>query len=101
MINITPDKNFEISLILYVPNIQYFVIKMKKNIGFTFLMITTIILLLVVCLSTLNKSFHWIFYLTVIGQIFLVITVYKVLTDSYSTDKTFEDFYEDHPIDRD
>jgi hypothetical protein len=28
----------------------------------------------------------------------LVLMVYKVLTDNYKTDKTFEDFYEDHPI---
>jgi hypothetical protein len=31
-----------------------------------------------------------------IGQILLIITVYKVLTDDYTTTKTFEDFYEDY-----
>jgi len=25
-------------------------------------------------------------------------TVYKVLTDKYTTDKTFDDWYEDHPM---
>jgi hypothetical protein len=28
----------------------------------------------------------------------VVYMVYKVLTDTYSTTKTFDDFYEDHPI---
>ena len=32
------------------------------------------------------------------GQMFLAITVYKVLRDNYSTKKTFEDFYEDRPV---
>jgi len=32
------------------------------------------------------------------GQVFLLIMVYKVLTDNYKTEKTFEDFYEDNPI---
>ena len=28
----------------------------------------------------------------------VVVMVYKVLTDNYTTDKTFEHFYEDRPI---
>ena len=38
------------------------------------------------------------FYLMVVGQLFLVLMVYKVLIDNYKTTKTFEDFYEDNPI---
>ncbi|WP_317045949.1 hypothetical protein [Marixanthomonas spongiae] len=64
----------------------------------TYLIVTTMILLTVVVFSVMNFSFSWVFYLTVIGQILLVFSVYKVLTDAYSTDKTFKDFYEDHPI---
>ena len=28
----------------------------------------------------------------------VAVMVYKVLTDNYTTEKTFSDFYEDHPI---
>ena len=44
-----------------------------------------------------NINFPVIFYLTLIGQILLIYTVYKVLTDSYKTRKTFDDWYEDYP----
>ncbi|WP_262510974.1 hypothetical protein [Tenacibaculum gallaicum] len=40
------------------------------------------------------------FILTVIGQLLVVLMVYKVLRENYTTDKTFEDFYEDYPIGR-
>ncbi|WP_340202303.1 hypothetical protein [Ascidiimonas sp. W6] len=63
--------------------------------------ITTILLVLVTCLATLNVSFSWVFYITVIGQLAVLIMVYKVLTDNYKTDKTFDDFYEDYPIGKD
>jgi uncharacterized membrane protein YqjE len=62
------------------------------------LAITTLVLITVVIFSTLNFPFSWVFLLTTFGQILLVITVYKVLRDDYTTDKTFEDFYEDRPI---
>ena len=42
--------------------------------------------------------FNWIFYLTCIGQVIVGVMVYKVLTDNYTTDKTFKHFYEDRPI---
>ncbi|MAO11318.1 MAG: hypothetical protein CMC07_10640 [Flavobacteriaceae bacterium] len=64
----------------------------------SWLAITTCILLTVTIFSTMNLSFSWVFYLTVLGQVLLVYTVYKVLKDNYTTDKTFDDFYEDYPI---
>ena len=60
--------------------------------------ITTILLLTVTIMSVMNLPFNWVFYLTVIGQILVVVMVYKVLRDDYTTDKTFEHFYEDKPI---
>lgn len=42
--------------------------------------------------------FGLVFYLTVLGQVLVVLMVYKVLTDNYTTNKTFEHFYEDKPI---
>ncbi len=62
------------------------------------LIITTLILITVTVFDLLGFPFGWIFYLTVLGQVFLIVSVYKILTDDYTTDKTFEDFYEDHPI---
>ena len=59
---------------------------------------TTILLLTVVIFASMDLPFHWVFYLTVIGQFFLIVMVYKVLTDNYTTDKTFEDYYEDRPM---
>ena len=49
-------------------------------------------------MCAMGFPFNWVFYLTVIGQILVVIMVYKVLTDNYTTTKTFEYFYEDCPI---
>jgi TRAP-type C4-dicarboxylate transport system permease small subunit len=59
---------------------------------------TTLVLILVTVMATLNFSFSWIFYITVLGQLMIVYMVYKVLTDNYKTLKTFEDFYEDYPV---
>lgn len=61
------------------------------------LAMTTLILITVTIFTTMNLSFSWVFYLTVAGQALLVVTVYKVLKDDYTTDKTFKDFYEDRP----
>lgn len=59
--------------------------------------ITTLLLVTVTIFATMNLAFSWVFYLTVLGQVSVVIMVYKVLRDNYTTDKTFEDFYEDRP----
>ena len=62
--------------------------------------ITTLVLIMVTIMASMGFPFNWIFYVTVAGQIMVVYMVYKVLTDHYTTEKTFEDFYEDHPIGR-
>ncbi|MGM0934853.1 MAG: hypothetical protein ACQEWD_15565 [Bacteroidota bacterium] len=69
-----------------------------KNRPIILLIITSIILVLVTVLSYFNVQFPLVFYLTVIGQVFLIYTVYSVLTNNYKTTKTFDDWYEDHPI---
>ncbi|MAZ28090.1 hypothetical protein ACH3O9_08835 [Leeuwenhoekiella sp. A16] len=63
----------------------------------TLLGITTLLLLTIVIFSAMDFPFSWVFYATCAGQVLLVYTVYKVLTDDYKTDKTFRDFYEDRP----
>ncbi|WP_422106051.1 hypothetical protein [Winogradskyella sp.] len=69
-----------------------------KTSPFLYITITTLLLVTITIMCAMDFPFNWVFYLTVIGQILVVVMVYKVLTDNYSTDKTFEHFYEDHPI---
>ncbi|AXG68678.1 hypothetical protein KORDIASMS9_00894 [Kordia sp. SMS9] len=69
---------------------------MKINAMFL-LGLTTLILITVTIFATMNMPFGLVFFLVVLGQGLLIFTVYKVLTDDYTTDKTFEDFYEDRP----
>jgi uncharacterized membrane protein len=68
-----------------------------KNSAMQWLAFTTLLLITVTIFVAMNLSFTWVFYLTVFGQAMLVIAVYKVLKDDYTTDKTFKDFYEDRP----
>ncbi len=60
--------------------------------------ITSVILLLITIMVVMNISFGWVFYLTCFGQIMVIVMVYKVLKDQYTTNKTFDDFYEDYPV---
>lgn len=62
------------------------------------LLITTFILITVAVFAALDLPFRWVFFLTVLGQTLLIISVFRVLKDDYRTEKTFEDFYEDHPM---
>ncbi|QBA63235.1 hypothetical protein [Muriicola soli] len=59
---------------------------------------TTLTLFTVTIMAAMNFPFNWVFYITVLGQIMIVYMVYKVLTDNYTTTKTFKDFYEDYPV---
>jgi uncharacterized membrane protein YqjE len=60
--------------------------------------LTTLVLVTVTLFAAMDLAFNWVFYLTVLGQLALIITVYKVLRDDYTTEKTFKDFYEDRPM---
>lgn len=62
--------------------------------------VTTLLLITVSIMASMNMPFNWVFYLVVIGQVLVALMVYRVLVDNYSTTKTFQDFYEDHPIGR-
>jgi uncharacterized membrane protein len=63
-----------------------------------YVIITTLVLITVTIMVAMNLPFNWVFYLTCIGQLLIVVMVYKVLTDNYTTKNTFDNFYEDHPI---
>ena len=60
--------------------------------------LTTLVLITVTIMAAMNFPFNWVFYITVLGQGMIVYMVYKVLTDEYTTSKTFNDFYEDCPV---
>ena len=69
---------------------------MKNSAAFS-VAATTLVLLTVAIMTALNVSFALVFFTTLLGQGMMVLMVYIVLTDTYSSNKTFEDFYEDHP----
>ncbi|AZJ34661.1 hypothetical protein [Tenacibaculum singaporense] len=71
-----------------------------KNSAMFLVLFVTIFLLVLTVLAFTNIGFSWMFILTVIGKLLVILMVYKVLRDQYTTDKTFEDFYEDYPIGR-
>lgn len=48
--------------------------------------------------SGMGLAFSWVFYVAILGEILLIFSVFKVLKDKYTTNKSFKDFYEDHPI---
>ncbi|MEM9077576.1 MAG: hypothetical protein AAFY00_00185 [Bacteroidota bacterium] len=61
---------------------------------------TTLVLVTLVIMASMNFPFSWVFYVTIFGQGLVVFLVYRVLTEDYHTEKTFEHFYEDHPMDQ-
>ena len=69
-----------------------------KNAAMFWVGTTSLVLLTVTIMAAMNFPFNWVFYVTVLGQVMVVFMVYRVLRDNYTTDKTFKDFYEDHPI---
>jgi uncharacterized membrane protein len=56
--------------------------------SFFYIAVTTLILITVTMVSVMNFPFNWVFYLTVLGQVFVVIMVYKVLRDNHKMNKT-------------
>ncbi len=62
-----------------------------------YVVISTIFLVLVAALVFYNAPYNIVFYTVLVGQAWWLLTVYKVLINDYSTKKTFDDWYEDHP----
>lgn len=71
-----------------------------KLTGISYLIISTVILVALTVMSYFDLSYSLIFFITVGGQLIFIFTVYKILTDNYTTTKTFDDWYEDHPIEK-
>lgn len=72
---------------------------MKLSVSF-WVGICSLTLLMVTMFSAMNLPFNWIFYLTVFGQVLVVIMVWRVLTDNYTTSLEFKDGYGDKPLDQ-
>ena len=72
-----------------------------KNAALFMVWFTTFFLVVLTVLAHMAIGFNLLFYLTFIGHIAVVVMVYKVLKDNYSTDKTFDKFfYQDSDIQR-
>lgn len=69
-----------------------------KMSGMFYVAVTTLLLVSLTIMVAMDMPFTWVFYVMILGQVLVAVMVYKVLKDTYTTDKTFEDFYEDHPI---
>jgi len=67
-----------------------------KNNGITYLILTSVLLVLIAILVYFNTNFPLIFYLTFLGQCLLIYSVYRILTDNYKTERSFDDWYEDY-----
>ena len=76
---------------------SYYVVDMKLSVTF-YITITTLLLVAVATLVHYNVSLSIVLTTVLIGQAWWILTVYKVLTDDYQTEKTFDDWYEDKPI---
>lgn len=63
-----------------------------------YVIVTTLLLAAVGIMVFYNVAYPIVYATVIIGQAWWIFTVYKVLTNNYSTNKTFEDWYEDHPI---
>lgn len=72
---------------------------MKLSVIF-YIVVTTLLLVAVTVMVFYDLPFDLIMYTVIAGQAWWIFTVYKVLTDKYTTNKTFDDWYEDHPIGR-
>ena len=70
---------------------------MKLSLTF-YILLSTGLLVLVAVMAFYNLPFSWVFFTTLIGQISMLLMVYKILTDDYTTEKTFKDWYEDRPL---
>ncbi|SLK03397.1 hypothetical protein SAMN05660445_02723 [Salegentibacter salarius] len=61
-----------------------------KNNGITYLILTSILLVIITILVYFNTNFPLVFYLTFFGQCLLVYSVYRILTDNYKTERTLK-----------
>jgi hypothetical protein len=68
-----------------------------KNTAMFLVVFTTIFLVVFTVFSQLEISLRIMNAMFLAGNGLVLLMVYKVLKDKYTTSKTFKDWYEDHP----
>ena len=68
-----------------------------KNLAIFSVVLTTVFLIIFTAFSQLDVSLKIMNILFIIGNVMIIWMVYSVLTDKYTTKKTFKDWYEDRP----
>jgi uncharacterized membrane protein YagU involved in acid resistance len=68
-----------------------------KNFAIFSVVFTTVFLVVFTVFSQLDVSLRLMNALFISGNILVILMVYSVLKDKYTTTKTFKDWYEDKP----
>jgi uncharacterized membrane protein YagU involved in acid resistance len=68
-----------------------------KNFAIFSVVFTTVFLVVFTVFSQLDVSLRIMNALFISGNILVILMVYSVLKDKYTTTKTFKDWYEDKP----
>lgn len=63
-----------------------------------YIVLATLLLVTLAIMVSMGMPLNWVFYITCVGEVLVLVMVYKVLRDKYTTNKTFKDFYQDHSI---
>jgi len=69
-----------------------------KNFAIKLVWFTTAYVFFFAVLNQTNVDLRIIMSLHIVGMFLIPYLTYTVLTDNYKTDKTFKDWYEDHPM---
>lgn len=70
-----------------------------KNFAIKLVWFTTVFVFIFVGLCQTNIALPILLSLVIFGELLILFMVYTVLTDKYTTTKTFKDWYVDHPMD--
>ena len=70
-----------------------------KNFAMKVVWFTTAIVFVFAGLCQTNIALPLLLAVLIFGELLILFMVYIVLTDTYTTTKTFKDWYEDHPMD--
>jgi hypothetical protein len=70
-----------------------------KNFAIKVVWFTTAIVFVFAGLCQTNIALPLLLAVLIFGELLILFMVYMVLTDTYTTTKTFKDWYEDHPMD--
>lgn len=69
-----------------------------KSVAMKWVWATTFYVFGFAILCQTNSSYNLLIGLLLFGFLLIPYMVYRVLTDNYTTPKTFEDWYEDHVL---